>query len=135
MRAMNKFRLPLIALLALFLAACGSMPTKKVDMVAEYGFAVRWSDWEEAWQFLHPASGGGTGMPAAEAARLKDVKVSGYDVRSRKDAADGTTMSQVVEIRYIDQATQRELSLRDEQTWRSDDKGKTWFLTSGLPRF
>lgn len=135
MRAMNRIRFPLLALLALFLAACGSMPHKKVDTVVDYGVAVRWSEWETAWRFVDPAISGGGPMPAAELARLEHVKVSGYDVRSRTEAPDGLTMRQLVEIRYIDQATQRELTVRDEQAWRSEDKGKTWLLTSGLPQF
>ena len=135
MCAMNRIRFPLLALLALFLAACGSMPGKKVDTVAEYGAAVRWSEWGWAWRFVDPAVSGGASMPGAEQARLEKVKVSGYDVRSRAEAPDGLTMRQVVEIRYIDQATQRELTVRDEQSWRSEDKGKTWWLTSGLPQF
>ena len=135
MPAMKTIRLLLPALFALLLAACGGMPTaKQVDTIGEYGAAVRWSEWERAWAYVDPAMGGG-GLPASEQARLKAVKVSGYQVLSRQPAADGLTQRQVVEIRYIDQATQRELTVRDEQTWRTDDKGKHWWLTSGLPRF
>ena len=135
MRGMNRFRLPLLALLALLLAACGSVPAKKVDTIAAYGVAVRWSEWETAWQFVDPAMGGGTNLPAGELARLQAVKVSGYEVRVREPQPDGLTLRQVVEIRYIDQATQRELTVRDEQHWRTDDEGKHWWLTSGLPQF
>jgi hypothetical protein len=135
MPGMKTTRLLMLALLSLLLAACGSMPsTKKVDTIAEYGAAVRWSEWERAWSFVDPASQGG-GLPESEAARLKNVKVSGYAVLSRQLAPDGLTQRQLVEIRYIEQATQRELTVRDEQAWRTDDEGKHWWLTSGLPQF
>jgi hypothetical protein len=136
MPAMKKLSVLLPTLFVLLLAACGGgmAATKKVDTVADYGAAVRWSEWERAWSYVDPAMGGGS-LPASEEARLKTVKVSGYQVLSRQPAADGLTQRQVVEIRYIDQATQRELTVRDEQSWRTDDKGKHWWLTSGLPQF
>jgi uncharacterized lipoprotein len=135
MRGMKSIRLPLLALFALLLAACGSMPGKKVDTVAAYGTAIRWSEWETAWAFVDPAAGGGGPIPAGELARIKQVKVSGYEVRVREPQPDGVTLRQVVEIRYIDEHTQRELSVRDEQRWRTDDEGVHWLLTSGLPQF
>jgi len=134
MPAMKTIRLLLPALFALLLAACGGMPAKKVDTIGEYGAAVRWSEWERAWGYVDPAMGGGS-LPPSEAERLKAVKVSGYEVKLRQPAADGLSQRQVVEIRYIDQASQRELVVRDEQHWRTDDKGKHWWLTSGLPKF
>jgi hypothetical protein len=134
MTGMKTTRLLMLALFALLLAACGSMPSKKVDTIGDYGAAVRWSEWERAWSYVDPANQGG-GLPDSEAARLKNVKVSGYTVLSRQIAPDGLTQRQVVEIRYIEQATQRELTVRDEQSWRTDDEGKHWWLTSGLPQF
>lgn len=134
MPAMRMIRLLLLALLPLALAACGSMPSKTVDTISEYGDAVRWSEWERAWAYVDPAARGG-GLPESEVARLKNVKVSGYTVLSRQPAADGLTLRQSVEIRYIDQDTQRELTLRDAQAWRTEDEGKHWWLTSGLPQF
>lgn len=130
---MNRLRLLFLVLLALSLAACGGMPKPKIDMVAEYGNAVRWSDWDAAWRFLDPATKTVT-LPESELARLKDVKVTGYTVRSKDPQPDGT-IRQLVEIRYIDQATQRERTFRDLQVWRTDDGGTTWWLSSGLPQF
>lgn len=134
MPAMKTTRLLILALFALLLAACGSTPSKKVDTIGDYGAAVRWSEWERAWSYVDPASRGG-GLPVSEAERLKDVKVSGYTVLSRQLAPDGLSQRQLVEIRYIEQATQRERTVRDEQSWRTDDEGKHWWLTSGLPQF
>jgi hypothetical protein len=134
MPAMNRIRWTLFALLALLLAACGGMPHKKVDMVAEYGNAVRWSDWDTAWNYIDPATRKTTSLPEEERDRLKDTKVTGYDVRTTSPQPDGTAR-QLVEIRYIDQATQVEKTYRDVQIWRTDDNGEHWWLTTGLPTF
>jgi hypothetical protein len=134
MRAMRKLLAPLLAALLLLLAACGSVAQPKVDMVAEYGNSVRWSDWDMAWQIIDPATRKSLVLPGEEQDRLKDIKVTGYTVRSSEPQEDGTIV-QVVEIHYVDQATQVERSMRDRQVWRTDDKGEHWWLTTGLPAF
>jgi hypothetical protein len=134
MPGMKILRWPVFALFALLLAACGHMPQKKVDMVAEYGVSVRWSDWDSAWNFIDPATRSSPNLPEDEQERLKDVKVTGYEVHMTQAQPDGT-MKQIVEIRYIEQATQVEKSFRDTQIWRTDDKGEHWWLTTGLPHF
>ena len=134
MRAMRKYLAPLLAALVLLLAACASVSKPKVDMVAEYGNSVRWSDWDMAWQIIDPAMRKSLVLPGEEQDRLKDIKVTGYQVRSSEPQEDGTIV-QVVEIHYVDQATQVERSMRDRQVWRTDDKGEHWWLTTGLPVF
>ena len=134
MRAMRKYLAPLLAALVLLLAACASATHPKVDMVAEYGNSVRWSDWDMAWQIIDPATRKSLVVPGEEQDRLKDIKVTGYTVRSSEPQEDGTLV-QVVEIHFINQATQVEHSTRDRQVWRTDDKGEHWWLTTGLPEF
>jgi hypothetical protein len=134
MRAMRKFLVPLLAALVLLLAACASASHPKVDMVAEYGNSIRWSDWDMAWQIIDPAQRKSLVLPGEEQDRLKDIKVTGYTVRSSEPQEDGTIV-QVVEIHFVDQATQVERSMRDRQVWRTDDKGEHWWLTTGLPAF
>jgi hypothetical protein len=134
MRAMRKLLAPLLAALVLLLAACAGVAEPKVDMVAEYGNSVRWSDWDMAWQIIDPATRKSLVLPGEEQDRLKDIKVTGYTVRSSEPQEDGTIV-QVVEIHYVHQATQVERTMRDRQVWRTDDKGKHWWLTTGLPEF
>ena len=134
MRAMRRYlALPLAALMLLF-AACASVSHPKVDMVAEYGNSVRWSDWDMAWQIVDPATRKSLVLPGEEQDRLHDIKVTGYTVRSSEPQEDGTLV-QVVEIHYVDQATQVERTMRDRQVWRTDDNGAHWWLTTGLPVF
>ena len=134
MRAMRKRLVPLLAVLLLLLSACASAPGKKVDMIGEYGNSVRWSDWDMAWQIIDPANRKSITLPGEEQDRLKDIKVTGYTVRSSEPQEDGTLV-QVVEIHYVNQATQIERTMRDRQVWRTDDGGEHWWLTTGLPEF
>ena len=119
----------------LLLAGCGAVkPHAKVDMVREYGNAVRWSDWDTALNFVDPAKRLHQTMTEDDLNKLKDVKVTGYEVRTHAPQPDGT-VDQTVEIRYIDEKTQIERSMRDHQHWRPDEDGEHWWLTTGLPEF
>ena len=131
----RRLSLTFALLLPLLLAACSSMsPKPKLDMRVEYGHAVRWSDWDMAWQFIDPATRTSAALPAEELDRRKDVKVSGYAVRDAAQQPDGT-IKQRVEIHYVDQATQIEHVKRVDEVWRTDDEGEHWWLTTGLPEF
>jgi hypothetical protein len=134
MRAMRKFALLLLASLLALLTACASVTHPKVDMVGEFGNAVRWSDWDAAWNYIDPATRTSLTLPGEEQDRLEHIKVTGYNVRSSEPQEDGTLL-QTVEIHYIDQATQSERMVRSRQIWRTDDKGVHWWLTTGLPHF
>ena len=133
MRPMRKFTTFLLASLMLLLVACASS-APKLDMMAEFGNAVRWSDWDAAWSYIDPATRRSLVLPGEEQDRLADIKVTGYQVRSSEPQEDGTIV-QVVEIHYVDQATQRERIARSRQIWRTDDGGEHWWLTTGLPEF
>jgi len=131
---MRKTLALLFASLMLLLSACAHAPGAKVDMIGDFGNAVRWSDWDAAWSYIDPATRRSITLPGEEQDRLQNVKVTGYTVRSTEPQDDGT-MVQVVEIHYVDQATQVERAVRSRQVWRTDDEGKHWWLTTGLPEF
>ena len=135
MKSLPRLRAACALLLVLLLAACGGMsPKAKVDTISEYANAVRWSDWDTAVKFIDPAARLQATVTQADLDRLKDVKVTGYEVKTRATQADGT-IKQSVEIRYIDENTQVERSKRVEEVWRLDEGGKIWWLTSDLPEF
>lgn len=131
----TRFGLPFVLLALLLLAACGgAKPKAKVDMVREYANAVRWSDWDTALKFVDPAVRVQSTMTLDDLDRLKDVKVTGYEVKVREPQDDGS-VNQVVEIRYVDEATQIEETKRVQERWRLDEDGEHWWLTTGLPEF
>jgi uncharacterized lipoprotein len=129
------FRRLALALPLLLLVACSSASTHpKVDMREEYGRAVRWSEWDLAWQFIDPTQRKSLVLPGEEQDRLKDVQVTAYNVRNAEPQPDGT-IKQLVEVHYIDKATQIEKTARVNEVWRTDDNGEHWWLTTGLPEF
>jgi hypothetical protein len=131
---MRKITSLLLASLLLLLSACSSVSHPKVDMMAEFGNAIRWSDWDMAWKFIDPATRTSLVLPGEEQDRLENIKVTGYQVRSSEPQADGTIM-QMVDIHFIDQATQVERVVHSRQLWRTDDGGEHWWLTTGMPEF
>jgi hypothetical protein len=134
MRPMRKITSLLLASLFLLLSACASVAHPKVDMMAEFGNAIRWSDWDAAWSFIDPAARKSLVLPGEEQDRLHDIKVTGYQVRTSEPQADGTIM-QMVDIHFVDQATQVERVVHSRQIWRTDDNGDHWWLTTGMPEF
>jgi hypothetical protein len=120
--------------LPLLLAACSSVTHTKVDMREEYSRAVRWSEWDLAWQFIDPTRRKSLVLPGEEQDRLNEVEVTAYNVRNAEPQPDGT-IKQLVEIHYIDKATQIEKTTRVNEVWRTDDNGEHWWLTTGLPEF
>ena len=134
MRPMRKSLPLLLAGLLLLLSACASVSHPKVDMMAEFGNAIRWSDWDAAWSFIDPATRKSLVLPGEEQDRLENIKVTGYQVRTSEPQADGTIM-QMVDIHFVDQATQVERVVHSRQIWRTDDGGDHWWLTTGMPEF
>ena len=102
--------------------------------LSEYGAAIRWSDFDQALEFLDPQLRGQQALTDLERERFKQLQVTGYDVKSKAVGAD-LNIEQVVEIRLINKNTQRERSLVDHQRWRWDAASKRYWLSSGLPDF
>jgi hypothetical protein len=134
----RRVRAPLLVLLMVctgLLAACGTLPGAqlKPDPVTEYGAAIRWNEFERASAFLDPAA---TLPPLTdlERERMKQIEVTGYEVKSQHPLPDGG-MAQEVEIRVVNKHTQLERKFIDHQVWRYDAAAKGYVLSSGLPDF
>jgi hypothetical protein len=134
----RRVRAPLLVLLAAsagLLAACGSLPGAQLqpDPVTEYGAAIRWNEFERASAFLDPVAQ----LPPLtdlERERIKQLQVTGYEVKSQHPLPDGG-MAQEVEIRVVNKHTQLERTITDHQVWRYDAAAKGYVLSSGLPDF
>ena len=112
----------LLLLSLLVLAGCpnGTRPPKPDSLLTDYGVAIRWNEFDDALDF--------------ERERFKQIQVTGYEVKDRDVAADGS-VEQTVEIRLVNRNTQIERSVIDHQRWRYDPATKRLWLTSGLPDF
>jgi len=121
----------------LVLVACGGMPTTgaaRDNMLTDYGAAIRWNEFDKAQDYIDPAIRQQQPMSELETERLKQIQVTGYEVKTRDVAADGSIV-QTVEIRVVNRNTQIERIVTDRQTWRRDATGKQYWLVSGLPDF
>lgn len=131
-RLLRVFALLLLALVT----ACGSMGANRNprdDMLYLYVSAIRWSDFDKAVAFIDPKVLEQRPVTAFELERYKQFQVSGYDVRTGREPAEGE-YEQVVEIRFVNRHTQVEKIVTDHQHWRYDPEAKRWWLTTGLPR-
>ena len=132
---MNPFPRAVAVVLMLVLAACGGMGGKRTPrdaMLYEYVSAVRWSDFDRALGFVDPLTLATDPVDSIELERFKQFQVTGYDVRTSSEPAEGR-YEQVVEIRMVNKHTQAEKMLLDRQVWRWDEEGGRWWLVSGLP--
>jgi hypothetical protein len=124
---------PVLALL--LVTACGSMGAQRSprdQTLYTYVSAVRWSDFEAARSFLDPATVSARPVTDFEMERYKQFQVTGYEVKSASEPAEGL-YEQVVELRVVNRNTQVERILTDRQKWRWDAEAKRWWLVSGLP--
>jgi hypothetical protein len=133
---MNSFPVRALAVvLMLVLAACGGVAGKRSPrdaMLYEYVSAVRWSDFDRALGFVDPLTLATDPVDSIELERFKQFQVTGYDVRTSSEPAEGR-YEQIVEIRMVNKHTQAEKMLLDRQVWRWDETGGRWWLVSGLP--
>ncbi len=124
-------------LVLLGIAACSGAPSKmnpRDAALTEYAAALRWSEFDQALAFVDPETRLNQPMSDLERERLKQIQITGYEVKQREAGADGS-ITQRVEIRLISKNTQVERVVTDLQTWRWDAAGKRFWLTSGLPEF
>jgi len=126
----------LAAVLALVLApasAQGRLQRNKLQPVQDaYAAAVRWGDFESAWQFVDPAYKAEHPMTELEFERYRQVQISGYRDLTTSGGPDGT-IERAIELRVINKHTMAERTTRYRERWRWDPKAKRWWLAVGLP--
>ncbi len=125
----------LVALLAT-LTGCGGGGRKMTvlqETQYQYSAAIRWGDFEGAWQLVDPAYRETHSMTDLQFERYKQIQVSGYrDLAER--VGEGTAMREI-QIGVINRNTMAERSIRYTEQWRYDVEAKQWWITGGLPDF
>lgn len=102
------------------------------EVQAAYAAAVRWNDFETAWEIVDPAYRLAHPQSDLQRERYQQVQISGYrEVRTSAGAENEVLRD--VELRVINRNTQAERVVRTRETWRWDPDGKQWWLASGLP--
>jgi hypothetical protein len=129
-------RFVLLLLLASLLAGCASSTqTSALDRVQyAYSAAIRWGDFEGAWQLVDPAYREQHPLTDLELARYKQVQVSGYRDLAAQTTADGIALREI-QIGVVNRHTLVERTIRYTERWRYDAEADTWWLTVGLPDF
>lgn len=113
--------------------AQGRLQRGKLQEVQDaYAAAVRWGDFENAWQAVDPAYRAEHPMSELEFERYQQVQISGYRDLSRSAGPEGTVERQV-ELRVINKHTMAERTMRYRERWRWDPGAKRWWLVVGLP--
>jgi hypothetical protein len=123
-----------LALLLALLAACDSTggTRAKVTAMDEYAAALRWNEIERALAFVDPAVQSARPLTDLERERYKQLQVTGYEVKSRRDTPEGG-VEQSVEVRVVNRHTQQERIVTVQESWRWDAAAKRFWLASGLP--
>jgi len=97
-----------------------------------FSAAIRWGDFEGAWQMVDPAVRQAQPMSELEFARYEQVQISGYRDLHALAEADGTLV-RVIELRIINRHTMAERTQRYRERWRWDAEAKRWWLADPLP--
>lgn len=128
-------RIVLMGAALLLLAGCGTLQKKDSlrDQTLEgYGAALRWGDFQSAWQYVDPAVRAAHPLTDQQKALYNTVRVAEYDA-SGPMATGPDTIEQTATIGLIVKSSQRVYSVMDHQTWHWDAQAKRWWLESGLP--
>ena len=134
MRKGSRLALGLLLMLAAFAAVAGSRGQRNslTDTQTLYAAAVRWNDFDKAWDIVDPAYREAHPQSELELARYQQVQISGYREVRVSSPAEGEVVRDV-ELRVINRNTQAERVVRVRESWRWDPEVKHWWLTSGLP--
>lgn len=128
----------LMALMLALLAACstgaGSKPDALDRTLYDYSGAIRWNNFEVAYEMVDPEVRTARPMSNFEFERLKQIQVTRYDLMASSVLPDGR-IAREVEIGLVNRHTQAERSVRVRETWRYDETAQRWWQTEGLPNF
>ena len=122
----------------LVLAGCASSGDKRSaleEMQYDYSAAIRWGNYEGAWNVVDPEYRKQHPMSALEFERYNQIQVSGYSDLASEVAADKQHARREIQINVINKHTMTERSFRYTEAWRYEPATKMWWVTSGLPDF
>ena len=133
MRILTTLLIALLALLCLPRAEAAGSSRKLEQAQTVYSAAMRWSDYEAAWQMVDPQVRAARPMTDLELERYRQLQVSSYREGGNSTLKDGTVVRDV-EIGVINRHTLAERRVRWREQWRWDPEAKRWWA-AGLPDF
>ena len=126
----------LTCLAAFALAGCASTGKQLSALEkAQYAWsaAIRWGEFENAWNLVDPALREAQPVSELEFERYRQVQVSYYRDLASDRGEDEARRD--IEIGLINRHTMVERTLRYTEQWRYDAEHETWWNTAGLPDF
>jgi hypothetical protein len=117
------------------LAGCPKSASKGTaldEIQYAYSAAIRWGDFEGAWNLVDPEVRKERPLTDIDFSRYKQVQISGYRDLGATVAPQGDVVREI-EIGVINRNTLAERTVRYRERWRYDEAAKTWWLVSGLP--
>lgn len=128
----------LLALTLAVLTACstgaGSRPDALERTLYDYSGAIRWNNFEVAYEMIDPEIRKARPLSDFELERLKQVQVTRYDLAASTVLPDGR-IAREIEIGLVNRHTQTERNVRVREIWRYDEVAQRWWQTEGLPNF
>ena len=125
----------LLACCLVLLAGCPKSASKGTaldEIQYAYSAAIRWGDFEGAWNLVDPEYREKHPLSDIDFSRYKQVQISGYREQGGAILPSGTAVRDI-EIGVINRNTLAERNVRYRESWRYDEEQKTWWLVSGLP--
>jgi len=126
----------LVLLAAGLLSGCASTGKQRNALErAQYAWsaAVRWNDFEGAWQMVDPEYRIAKPLSELDFTRYDQVQVTGY--RDLGAQAGPETATREIQISVVNRHTMAERSVRYTESWRWDAAAGTWWISNGLPDF
>ena len=125
----------LLCCLAL-LAGCPKTHASKGTALDEvqyaYSAAIRWGDFEGAWNLVDPKVRAEKPLTDIDFSRYKQVQISSYRDVGASVLGNGDVVRDI-EIGVINRNTLAERTVRYRERWRYDPQARSWWLVSGLP--
>lgn len=124
----------LLAALVLVLSACGGgrKMSDLEQMQYAYSAAIRWGDFEGAWNLVDPDYREAHPMSDLEFKRFEQIRISAYRELAARTFPDGTAAREI-EVGVINRHNMAERTLRYTEQWRWDDQAGQWWVSGGLP--
>ena len=133
MRLKTSWR-PMAVALLLGLAGCAT-PASRGDALQEaqyaWSAAIRWGDFEGAWNMVDPKVRAEHPLTDLEFARYKQVQISEYRELGAHNTPEASTRE--IEIGVVNRNSLAERQVHYTEAWRYDPAAKSWWITGGLP--
>ncbi|MGH8032738.1 MAG: hypothetical protein ACREO8_10330 [Luteimonas sp.] len=127
------------ALLAAVMVAaglCGCASAGKGDKLHEaqyaYSAAIRWGDFEGAWNLVDPKYREAHPLTEMQFERYKQIQISKYNDIGSQTLADGIVVRQI-QIGVVNRNNMTERGTRYLERWRFDAEAGAWWLDGPLP--